>query len=821
MTRFIALAFISAAILSYEILLTRLFAIVQWQHFAFMAISIALLGFGISGSALAIWRRMVELHLDAVFFTCAVAFAITGPLAFFSAQQIPFNALELIWNPWQLLRLSAIYLVLTIPFTVGATCVGVAFLRQEDPVGRIYFWNLLGSAFGAPGIVFMLSALSPIGNLVAVSTLGLIAAALGWSVNGGRLQAILASGVVLAGAVAWALAPASWMALNVAQYKGYSIALEVTGAKLVQEQFGPLGLVSVVESPTVPFRSAPGLSLAAPALPPEQVAVFTDADAMTTIDANAGRAPPAYLRYTTDALVYGLVDQPDVLVLGAGGGRRVAQALAHTATRIDAVEPNPDIVDLVSEDYADFAGHLYDRDEVAIHIAEPRSFLAASDRQWDVITVELAGSGASGAGVHGLNESYLLTVEAVELMLRHLRPGGWISFTQMLDLPPRGTPKLILTALEALERQGARTPADHLVLIRGMATTTLLVGRSPVAEPDIVAASAFAEPRAFDLAYFTGMARGAANRFNVLDEPVFFDMATALTGPEREAFVERYKFDIGPATDNRPYFYDSFRWRSLPELLAMRAAGGAALLELGELLLIGAAGQALLISLVLIMLPLRLGGLASNGSPLVWRTAVYFTAIGLAFFFIEMAFIQKFILLLGHPTYAVAVVLAGFMVFAGLGAGASDRLAEVAAARFGVRRPTAAVDIAVAGLALVGIAYVLAAPVVFATFSGLPTIGRALVSLVLIAPLAFFMGMPFPLGLTHIRRADSALIPWAWGVNGCASVISAILAVLLAMHLGYVVVVMISLALYAGAAWTIRGVAEHGRLAGKSSIPMN
>ena len=805
MRRFVALATISAAILAYEVLLTRLFAIIQWHHFAFLAISIALLGFGASGAALAIWRQAVEPRIDGVFSACALAFAVTSPVAFLLAQRVPFNALELVWDPAQLLNFGIIYLLLTVPFTVGAACIGVAFLRHEDPVGRVYFWNLLGSALGALGVILTLSVLSPIQNLAAVSALALIASVLELAAIGSRRR-WAAAGLVVAGIVGWALAPATWTALNIAEHKGLSVALNVSGTELVWQRLGPLGLVSVVESETVPFRSAPGLSLNAPALPPRQVAVFTDADAMTVIDGNTGGMSSAYLRYTTDALAYHLVDRPQVLVLGAGGGRPVAQALVHGAVRIDAVEANPDIVDLVRGDYAAFAGQLYDRDEVWVHVADGRGFLAATDRRWDVINVEAAGSGGAGAGTHGLNEDYLLTVDAIALMLQRLRPGGWLTFTQPLKLPPRAAPKLMVTALVALERRGATAPADHLILIRGMATTTLLVGRDRVTAGDIVPAVDFAEARSFDLAYYPGMVRDAANRFNVHAAPAFFDAAMALAGPGRDAFIDRYKFDIAPATDDRPYFHDFFRWRTLPELLAMRTAGGAALLELGELILIGGLGQALLFSLVLILLPLHAGGLSGGRDALAWRIGAYFTAIGLAFFFVEIAFIQKFILYLGHPTYAVAIVLAGFMVFAGLGARTSERLARVMSLRLGIDRPTVAIDLSVAGLALVAVGYLLTVPTVFATLSGLPIAGRALVSLTFIAPLAFFMGMPFPLGLTIVKRANRALTPWAWGVNGCASVIGAILAVLLAMHLGYVVVVTFALVLYVISALVIRGV---------------
>ncbi len=803
MIRFAGLAGISAAILAYQILLTRLFAIVQWHHFAFMAISIALLGFGLSGALLAIWRRAVEWHLERLFSLCATGFAVTSPLAFFLAQRVPFNALELVWDPAQLLNLAAIYLALVVPFAFGAACIGLAFLRR-DPAGRVYFWNLLGSGAGALAVVGTISTLSPVANLAAVSLLGLTVAAFGLAAERKTYSKAAGIGMVLAGALIWLLIPQDWTALRIAEHKGLAVARSVLGAKVVEQRFGPLGLVSVVESPAVPFRSAPGLSLTASALPPEQIALFTDADGATMIDRDAGRSPPAYLRDTTDALVYALVPQPKVLVLSAGGGRPVAQALIHGARRVDAVEPNPDLAALLHGGYADFSGGLYERPEVALHLATERGFLAASARRWDVIIARGGGSG-TGAGLQGLSETYPLTVEALALMLQRLKAGGWLSFSQALRLPPRAAPKLILTALAALERLAVADPPAHLILIRGIGTTTLLVGRDPASPEALAAATAFAEARSFDLAFHPGLTREAANRFNVLAEPAFYDAALALTGPQRDAFVAGYKFDIAPASDDRPYFEDFFRWRSLPELLAMRTAGGAALLELGELVLVGALLQALVISLVLILLPLSLGGLARGRGSLAWRTSAYFLAIGLAFFFVEIAFIQKFILFLGHPTYALAVVLAGFLVFAGLGAGASEHLARFLSRNCRIRRPTAAIQVAVLGLGVVALLYLIAAPLVFAACAGLPTAGRAIVSLGLIAPLAFFMGMPFPLGLTLVERADRALVPWAWGVNGCASVTSAILAVLLAMQFGYTAVLVIALVLYGLATRALRG----------------
>lgn len=408
--------------------------------------------------------------------------------------------------------------------------------------------------------------------------------------------------------------------------------------------------------------------------------------------------------------------------------------------------------------------------------------------------------GTRGAGnTRGLSEDYLHTVEAFALALRRLKPGGWLSVTSPVDLPPRAALKLAATARAALAASGARDPADHLVLIRGMSTVTLLVKRARVTLLDAVSVRLFAVARAFDLVHLPGMAPDRANRRNRLAGPVYFDAVRALLGVERDRFIAGYKFDIAPATDDRPYFHSFFNWAALPELLALGPTGGAALLELGELILVATLVQAAVLSLALVLLPLRARRYRGKPGRLAWRFGIYFTALGLAFFFVEIAWIQKFVLFLGHPLSAVAVVLTGFLIFAGLGAGASAALE-----RRLERMQVSAIDVAVAGIAVTALLYLALLPPLFEALSGLSGAWRVAVALALIAPLAFFMGMPFPLGLTRVARTDPDFVPWAWGLNGCASVVSAAASTLLTMHLGFSAVVMIAVAIYLLAALAMR-----------------
>ena len=806
MISYLALAVISAAALAYEVLLVRLFAIVQWHHFAFMAISIALLGFGASGTLLAIWQDWVKAHFTTIFAVSSVLFGISAPASFLLSQSLPFNALAVVWDPGQLLYLPIMYLLLVVPFFCAATCIGLAFVCFGDQIGRIYAYNLVGSAAGALGVVGTLFVFHPSDNLRLIAALGFVSAALVVLNKKLPLWPALTGGALILGLMVWAVLPNEWFTLRISPYKGLPSALKVSGATVVGERSGPLGLISVVESPKVPFRYVPGLSLNARALPPRQLGVFIDGGSMTTITRFEGqRAELAFLDYTTDALPYHLIERPSVLVLGAGGGRSVLQAIHHGAPAVDAVELDPNMVRAVAQDYADMAGQLYGRSEVRVHVAEARGFVSSTPREWDIVQIPLLDAfGAAAAGVHGLSETYIYTVEAFEHYLRRLRPGGWLSITRWLKLPPRDTLKLFATALDALRRAGIRMPEERLVLLRGLNTTTLLVKHGVVTQSEIAQAKAFAEERSFDLCYYPGISAEEANRFNVLDEPYFFAGAKALIGAERKAFLDRYKFDIAPTTDERPYFFDFLKWRTLPELIAIRRAGGAGLLELGSVILVATLLQATALGALLILAPLWVRRRAFRGSRGLWRVAAYFVALGLGFLFIEIAFIQKFTLFLGHPLYAVAVVLAAFLLFASIGSGVSSWLAAHIDA-WHIAHPgnipkLGAIQLSAVAIITVSLLYLLALPSIFDALLHLTDIAKILVSLGLIAPLAFFMGMPFPLGLSRVSAGMPALVPWAWGVNGCASVISVMLATLIAMEFGFSIVVLAAGFLYAGAA---------------------
>lgn len=791
----------SFAVLASELLLMRLLSITQWHHFAAMIISLALLGLGAGSTCVLLFQKHFLKRFHLVFSAGALLFAVALIGCFAIGRQILFNPLEVLWDPRQWLLLLQTYLAFFLPFFFAGNCLSLAFTHYRERIHRLYFCDLLGAGCGTMGLVALLFALRPSECLRVLPVCGFLAAGFAQWDGKQRPRMLAGLAIMLCGAASPWLWPDGWVALRISEYKGLSMALRVPEARVLTERSSPLGWLAAVESPAIPFRHAPGMSIICAGEPPEQIGIFVDGDAMTPITRFDGRREPlAFLDCMTSALPYALVHEPRVLVLGSGGGMDVLMARVHGARHIDAVELDPNVVSLVRETYGDFAGRLYTEGPVEIHVGEARGFAARTTEFYDLIQVSLLDSfSASMAGSHALNESYLYTVEALQDYVGHLRPGGVLSITRWLKVPPRDSLKLFATAVVALERLGVANPGDHLALVRGWMTTTLLIKRDVLTEYDLMQIRAFCRKLSFDLDYCPGIGPDEPNRLNVLEHPYLYDGALALLGRERDAFLRHYKFDVRPATDDRPYFFHFFKWTTLPELFSLKSRGGLPLMEWAYPTLVLTLVLALILSVAFIVLPLFLLGGRTRSAPSKTRVAVYFISLGFAFLFIEMAFIQKFILFLSHPIYSVSAVLCGFLVFAGMGSRLSktwsQRISESHSGRRGVP-----LFYAVGAIFLLSFTILQLLPFLMKHCAGLHDAWRVGIAIALVAPLAFFMGMPFPYGLSVLARTRPLWIPWAWGINGCSSVVATVLAPLLAIHHGFSSVILVATGLYGLAA---------------------
>ncbi len=786
-------ALISSAVLSYEILLARLFAIVQWHHFAYMVISIALLGFGASGALLCLAGKAFARRFDAAFRINAALFSVTSVASFSLAQRLEFNPLELAWSFEQTGKLLVIYLALLVPFLFAANAVGLALMVYAKAAGRVYAWDLVGAGTGAAGIVGALFYLSPESALLVPALLGAAAASM---IGARRPLAGLAVTCVVAGVIValFVLFLGQPVRLRVSQFKALEQALQVAGSNLTVERNSPLARLSVVENTTIPLRHAPGLSLLTTSRIPHQAALYVDGDGPAAINQFEGsRETVSFLSQMTSALPYQLAPAPAALVVGLNGGTGVLQALYYGAAEIDVIEINPQVVEIVRDNYGDFSGRILEREEVRVFVEEARGYAERASARYDLVQVGLSGSlVASGSGLKAISANHLYTVEGVRALFELLKPGGVLSFTVWERLPPRDSIKLFATAISALKAAGVREPDRQLAWIRSFNTSTLVVKNGAIGPGESSALRAFASARGFDPVYYPGMRAVEANRFNQLEEAYFHDAAKALLSEEGDDFIQRYKFDIRPASDDRPYFSNYFKPAYAAEILALKDRGGMGLLDLGYLVVWATFFQALVMSAVLILLPLFVldgGGERDRRDTQATAAALaYFISVGLGFIFIEITLIEKFLLFLNHPLYAVAVVLAGILLFAGLGS------------QFVMRRSGQPVKwrilLPVFAIVLIGGVYLEFLPRLSGTLVMLSDELSVSSALLLVAPLAFFMGMPFPVAIEALSRKDAALIPWAWGANGCASVVGAVLAVLIAASYGGSLVISIGLALY-------------------------
>ncbi len=803
---------ISFSILSYEILLMRVFSITSWSHFAYMIISIALLGFGASGTFISLLQARLKKHFYFFFTLFSLLFSLSLWLCFVLSQKIPFNPFLIVWYKRQYLYLMEYYLLLFIPFFLGASCIGLSFSQLGQKINKIYFSNLLGSGSGALGVIFLMYLLSPTSILLLITAVAFLSTLISSLCLIGKgpvrrekkwdrllfsirlfLDKKVACPIFL---ILFTLASLLFFyifspTLNISQYKSLRVALNLPQARVLKEVSSPLGLIDVVESPAI--RYAPGLSLNFKGEIPPQLALFTDADSMSAITNFQNELSNLrYLDYITSALPYHLLDKPEVLIVGAGGGGEVLTALYHGAALVNAVELNPQVVNLVKDEYAEFSNRIYSHPLVRVFIKEGRGFIQSTRDEYGLIQIALLDSfSASSAGVYALSESYLYTKEAMREYIRHLSPEGILCITRWLKMPARDGIKLFATAVESLEESGMEDPSSHLIFIRSWATSTLLIKRSFFTPLQIKRARDFCQERLFDFIWYPGIESGEVNRYSVLPEPYYYQAAQGILSEKREDFYRSYLFYIKPATDNSPYFFHFFKWRSLPHLLKTMGKQWIPFIEWSYIVLVATLLQAIGISIILIILPLFF--LKKVRNPARGRLPIfsYFLSLGVGYMFVEISFIQKFTLFLSYPIYAVAVVIAGFLFFSGWGSYLSERIHI---------RGLSNVSLAVGVIIIISLIYLFYLGRIFSLFISYRDAVKILLSLLFIAPLAFFMGMPFPLGLTRVSSKAASLVPWAWGINGCASVISTVLATFLALSIGFNLVIVIALSLYTLAA---------------------
>lgn len=784
----IALALLSAATLAHEVALVHLFSILHWTHFAALVIALALLGFGASGSAVAVAARRGGLagrERPAFLIATALA-ALTFDPTYRLATAIPFDAFELIAVPRQILYLALTWLVLGTPFFFAGTAVALAFLIAPDRIGRVYAASLAGSGGGSLlGLAFV--ATLPAGRLPAAvgAVAGLaVMLLLPWRERGfGRILVALAG----AASIGFLLLPPSPVPMS--PYKEERLALELPGARVLARRDGPLGRLDLVAAPAL--RYLPGTSLTLDRPVPARPVLYLNGEPLGPL---ALAADTSLLGQTTAAVAYGIGRgaPAEVLVLGLAGGASIHLARAAGARSITVVDPDRRIDPLLAP------GSL--GPDVRRPTTAARAFLHVTERRYDRILVAETGSlhGVAG-GMAAAGASYLFTVEGMGDLWDALGQDGVLAITRWAVQPPREIPRLLATLRVVLDARGL--PAGpRVMLVRSWGTATLLASPRPFAPDEVARLESWAAARSFDVTWAPGVGAAGANRYNVLEPDWFRISAEGLLGATPDRFLARYPFAVAPVTDEAPFYHHFLPFGRLLEL--WRTGGRLSLpyLEWGLVAQALVLVQAVPISALLILLPLffmpRDAARPAGRRPGAGgrRTLfAYFALLGLGFMLLEVSTIQRLLLFLAEPATATAIVLAAFLVFAGLGsltaghgrAGRSPWLPFVA-------------------IAILAPLTWLGGQALWAAFAAAPLPARTALALALLAPLAFCMGMPFPLGLQRVADSRPGWIPWCWGVNGFLSVVGAAAAPLVALGIGFRGVLFLAAALYLLAGWTLK-----------------
>jgi len=759
----LAVAALAAGTLAYQILLVRVFAIAHFHHFAYMAIGVAMLGFGAAGTWLALARPTAPAVTERGFRAAALVTAATLIASPAAALRIPLEPTRLAWDGGQWLLLAAVYVILAVPFMAGALANLTALVLEPARTGALYGAGFLGAGGGALTGLAVLGFAAPERALALPSVLAALGAIVAMRASGGAAGRWVA--VALLAVAVGAMVRPPWR-LSITPFKGLIQVEAFPGARRVAERASPVGWVVAVAAPA--FRHAPGLSLGYHGAFPEQVGVFVDGDlAGATADWGAAGNAQELLEWLPSALAYAGGQRHRVLVIGAGGGMPVWMAAAHGARDVTAVELSPDVIHLATAGGGDPPGTA-----VRWVAGDARGYIARAAAAFDLIALDVGGApGASAAGVQGLNEDFLHTVEAYTTYLRRLAPGGVLAITRWRTVPPRESVRVILTATEALRRVGA-TPRSALVVARSWGTVTVLVKPDGFERRELAALVGWAADRRFDIDWQPGLTAPVAG-FNRLEQPTLFRAArAAVADPDSAtAFAATYAFDVAPVSDARPYPHHYLRAASLGTFVGSDRGAWLPFAEWGLVALVATLGQSVVVAALLLVLPVVLRR-ASPARATGARIVAYFAAIGLAYLAVEIAAIQQLGLLLGHPVYAVTAVLAVLLIGSGIGSVWSDRLAATWGWRVAVMLCG---GLLLYATLLLGVVHRLHAA---------PLWVRAAVTLPLLAPLACAMGMPFALGVRSLVGSDRPGLAWAWAANGFASVVAAPLAALVALELG-------------------------------------
>lgn len=759
----VAIGAVSFATLLLELALTRLFSVVLFYHFAFLAISLALLGLGAGGVFAYIYKVRLERYATEYL---APRISMASSLMMLVMLEVVLRVpvtLRLDWTSF--FRLTIIYISAAIPFFFTGLLFSVVFAREQERISQLYGADLMGGALACLGVVLLLSWIGG-PNSILFAAMCMAAAGAFWATGSTKKKVLLVAALPLVLVVA-----------NVATHGRVADIVYAKGIRRSRSwtEFAKWNAISRVEVDRTGAAKA----------------IVIDADASTYLmSADPAKwNDPAWnadLMSAAPSVVNVLRPHGDYAIIGPGGGVDVLRALVAGSPSVTGIEINPIIAtDIMRRRYADYAYHLYERPEVHLHVSDGRSFVRSSEDRYDVLQMTLVDTWAStAAGAFALSENNLYTVDAFREYFDHLKPDGIIAVTRWEFKEPREALRVVSQAMEALYQMGVQDPRNHFIVVsEGELNTdgrpvTVLAKKSPFTGEEVHTVLAHInETKDLHLVHAPNIpgAAGVPGQTSYAAEQARRPFDDLIDGNGRDFFIAQYPYNIKPVSDNAPFFFFTFKTGRLLEQI--RHPGSVGIdwkVNLGVAVLFILLGISVVAVLAFLIVPLAVHTSAHVAG--VWPL-LYFIAVGLGYILVEITMIQRFVLFLGHPTYALTVVV--FLMLLSSGAG------SIVARRWSAEWSRVRLPILL--IVLVLAAYIFVLPKMLAAWVGWALSLKLLASALLLAPMGFLMGMPFPTGLRSLHNTEAGAIEWAWAMNAAASVLGSVLAMVIAVHFGLAV----------------------------------
>jgi hypothetical protein len=843
---YIAVALEAGAVIALQICIMRIFQVGSWAHFGSLVVSLAMLGFGLTSAAMCVGKDWFDRHWRGVATTSLVLFGPLTVASNFIAQQIPFNAIFLVSDPMQKWRLAGNFLLYMLPFLAGALYLGTVFLKANKIFSRVYFADLSGAGLCGLALLLAMYVLPPENLIVVPLILWLVGGVFWSSAIADRLGArSLVAAAVVAIAAHFALPPLfDTPKLTISDYKGVSYARKFPDSERVYEHSSPFGYLEIYSSSYLHF--APGLSdnaaFTLPKMPANAyLGMYIDGEGPSGIIRVLPADQTAYYRFLPMYYPYLIKQTPDTFVVQFGGGISTSVALRMNSNSVTVAEANASVLNAfrTEKQLRAFTGDVLNHPKVHVVDYDGRLFLAHGLRRYDVIDLSLADSaGLSSPGGFAIVEKYSYTREAMTSYMRALKDGGVLSVTLWnKEEPPKSVLKLYATmAAAARAAENGEIANRFFVAATYLSTATVLYKRGGFTDAEIAKLRAHTRAMSFDEIYYPGLEYdqsqtaklladyrqqifsvpegeaepegelkegqeptpgvGASNRSEATqDQSTTHAVPSTIMGQlawhhlvhgDWDSIADRYVFDARLLTNKRPYFAAYVKPGDLP-----RVADRLELFqdEWGYLLLWATLAIACLASLSLILIPIVFGWrTVFSRNPGKLRTIIYFACLGAGYIMVEVGLISDFMLALSSATVSASVLITGMLVFSGLGAFVSERYLERA------RQVMPRVFIAIGAL-LIG--YGLFLDRVLDLIGTLPYGLRLVCCFGLIFPPAFLMGFPMPMAMTTLARlGKDHMFLWAWGINGCFSVMGAAAVPIIATSFGLNIVLMIAGAAY-------------------------